>query len=211
MATKLKYFMTAFVGVGTALCAECFIPNAAGAAAINFDGLTAWAPFTSYTEYGFTVSPVSGNWIAIPDGNPGPSIAFSTPPTSTAEIAVTDSGETFLFNSIDLYASITPIPYIFTGLLHGNTVFRISNTEPNTFGDFVTVSNPYSSAVIDALQVTLTSPLALNNATGLDNIDVSFSSTVPEPSTWVMLALGFVYLAFAGYRFSKGKSAAFGA
>jgi hypothetical protein len=198
MLAKLKHLITAFVGVGTALCAECFIPNAAGAAAINFDGLTAWAPFTSYTEYGFTVSPVSGNWIVIPDGNPGPSIAFSTPPTSTAEIAVTDSGETFLFNSIDLYASITPIPYTFTGLLHGNEVFTTSNTEPNTFGDFVTVSNPYSSAVIDALQVTLTSPLAYN-ATGLDNIDV-IRSTVPESSTWAMLLLGFAGLGFAGYR-----------
>jgi hypothetical protein len=207
MLSKLKYLITAFIGAGIALGMECFIPNAVEATAINFDGLTA-GPFTSYTEYGFTVSPVSGNWSESDYGNPGPSIGFSTRPTPTAEVAVTDAGGAFRFSSIDLYSSITPIPYIFTGLLHGNTVFTTSNTEPNTFGAFATVSNPYSGAVIDTLQVTLTSPPACcPNAMGLDNVGVF----VPEPSTWAMLALSFVGLAFAGYRISKGKSAALGA
>jgi hypothetical protein len=41
------------------------------------------------------------------------------------------------------------------------------------------------------------------------NADVSgdFSSTVPEPSTWAMMLLGFVGLAYAGYRRPKAARA----
>ena len=38
--------------------------------------------------------------------------------------------------------------------------------------------------------------------------DGSFTTAVPEPSTWAMLLIGFVGLGYAGYRGSRKKSAA---
>ena len=35
----------------------------------------------------------------------------------------------------------------------------------------------------------------------------SWSTTVPEPSTWVMMGLGFAGLAFAGYRARRSSAA----
>ena len=54
----------------------------------------------------------------------------------------------------------------------GRTVFSTSGTVPNTFGNFVTVSSPYSSATIDLLSITLTNSATpcCSNAVGLDNI-----------------------------------------
>jgi hypothetical protein len=78
----------------------------------------------------------------LPDegfGNPGPSLGFLSPPTRTASVAVTDDGAPFIFRSIDLYSSITAIPYTFTGLLDGKTVFTTSEIAPNTYGNFANV------------------------------------------------------------------------
>jgi PEP-CTERM motif-containing protein len=44
------------------------------------------------------------------------------------------------------------------------------------------------------------------NDMGLDNVSVSLSSAIPEPSTWVMLLLGFAGLGFVGYRASRGSA-----
>jgi hypothetical protein len=190
----------AFLRAGTALVG-CFISTAVGATTIDFNGLvgnnncgngfTGCAPFTSYTESGFTVAPLSGNWL-VGDrfGNPPPFIVFTNPPSTTASIAVTDAGAPFSFSSIDLYSSITPIPYTFTGLLNGNMVFTTSGTVPNTFGNFASVSNSHGTDVIDTLQVTLSNPPGLPNPVGLDNIVVSASGTVvPEPSTLALLSI----------------------
>src|SRR5208283_896052 len=61
-----------------------------------------------------------------------------------------------IFSSIDLYSSITTIPYTLKGFLDNNPVFTVSGIVPNTFGNFATVLNPYSAVQIDALEVTLT-------------------------------------------------------
>jgi hypothetical protein len=71
---------------------------------------------------------------------------------------------------------MTTIPFTFTGLLHGNTVFTTAGTVPYTFGNFATVSNPNEADVIDTLQVP-----SISNPVGLDNIVVV--AAVPDPAT----------------------------
>lgn len=187
MLATLKHPRKAFLGAGAVLLGGCFISAAVGATTIDFNGLSGsdGSPFTSYAESGFTVARLSGSWLVGKNyGNPPPYILFRNPPTTTASVAVTDAGAPFSFRSIDLYSSTTPIPFIFTGLLNGNTVFTVSGTVPNTFGNFATVSNPHGTDRIDTLQVTLSNPSNPNvpNPVGLDNIVVvAPGSAVPEP------------------------------
>jgi hypothetical protein len=134
----------------------------------------------SYTESGVTVTATSGEWSVITDyGHPAPFIEFyvpcmlqagtcTTPATpGIGTIQVTAAGATFSFKSIDLYASLVPIPYQVTGLRNSTTVFTMANTLPNTFGNFATVVNPQAAAVIDTLVISLTDAVS---AMGLDNI-----------------------------------------
>ena len=78
-------------------------------------------------------------------GSPFPFIYFVGQPNQMimGMIAVSDSGTPFTFSSIDLYSSVTTIPYTFTGCLANNQVFTVSGTVPNTYGNFATVLNPY--------------------------------------------------------------------
>ena len=134
----------------------------------------------SYSESGVTVSATSGEWTVRTDyGHPAPFIEFYVPcvgkPCATpatpgiGTIHVTAGRATFSFKSVDLYASLIPIPYQITGLRNSTTVFTLANTLPNTFGDFATVVNPQASAVIDTLVISLTNGVS---AMGLDNIVV---------------------------------------
>ena len=130
---------------------------------ITFAGLTIHeALFATYTESGFTVTPTQGTWeVWTTYGNPEPFIVFDSPaeaPVLNASITVTASGELFSFTSVDVYSSVTPIPYVFTGIRNGTTVFTASDTQPNTFGGFATVQNPYSSESVDTLVITLSNP-----------------------------------------------------
>jgi hypothetical protein len=146
---------------------------------ITFAGLTdGGASFTTYTESGLTVVSTEGDWeVNTGYGNPEPFIQFPSPaeaPTVTAAITVTAGGALFTFSSVDLYSSLTPIPYVFTGIRDSVTVFTATDTQPDTFGDFATVLNPYSSESIDTLVITLANPpdVCCPNATGLDNISI---------------------------------------
>src|SRR5438874_3488702 len=101
-----------------AIVGGCLISTTAWATTIHFDGLPGdRSPFTSYTEAGFTVDPVSGSWLVGQNyGHPPPFIYFYNPPDTTASIAVTGGDSLFSFKSLDLYSSITKIPFTFTGL-----------------------------------------------------------------------------------------------
>jgi hypothetical protein len=134
----------------------------------------------SYSDSGVTVTATSGEWSAITDyGHPAPFIEFyvpcvqqagtcTTPATpGVGTIQVTAGGATFSFKSVDVYASLVPIPYQITGLRNSTTVFTLANTLPNTFGNFATVVNPQAAAVIDTLVIRLTDAVS---AMGLDNI-----------------------------------------
>jgi hypothetical protein len=101
-----------------ALLTTCGAP--ALASTIDFGDLVAGSSFTTYANSGFTVSPTSGSWMVNDYGAPSLSIVFSraaVQPTTTGQIQITAGGSPFTFSSVDLYSSITPIPYEFTGLL----------------------------------------------------------------------------------------------
>jgi hypothetical protein len=179
---------------------------------IDFNGLPGadGSPFTNYTEFGFTVSAASGNWLVGKNyGDPPPFIWFNAPAgsTITSSIAVADGGATFSFNSIDLYSSVTTIPYTFTGLLSHNAVFTVSGIVPLTFGNFALVLNPDSAAPIDTLEVTLTDsvPCCGSNPVGLDNISVATS--VPEPAYLWMVAAGLGGLILTWRRVPRSTTA----
>jgi hypothetical protein len=92
--------------------------------------------------------------------------------TTTGEIRVTAAAGTFTFQSVDVYSSTTPIPYLITGSLKSAQVFSLRSTEGNTFGNFATITNPFPETLIDALVVRVSNPAApcCPNPTGLDNI-----------------------------------------
>jgi hypothetical protein len=143
---------------------------------ISFGGLTG-SSFSTYTEFGFTVSATSGNWTVDGYGNPGPSVIFSASAgsTVTGTIQVTAGGAAFSFTSVDLYSSTTPIPYTITGRRNSTTTFTMAATLPNTFGNFLTVLNPQAADLIDTLVISLSNPAApcCANPMGVDNIAVS--------------------------------------
>jgi hypothetical protein len=140
---------------------------------ITFNGLAAkvGSPVSIYSESGFTVSATSGSWTVDGYGNPGPSIIFESTATGTIQVAA--AGAAFGFASLDLYSSTTKIPYTITGLRNSATQFTITNTLPNTFGNFATVANPQAAAMIDTLVISLTNPSPGVNPIGVDNIAVT--------------------------------------
>ena len=167
--------------------------SSAGVATISFSGLTAnGAPVSTYTESGFTVSAMSGDWSVRTDyGHPAPFVQFSAPSgnTVTGEIQVRASGSVY-FKSVDLYSSTTPIPYTIKGLKNGGTVFTVTDTAANTFGDFRTVFNPHAADAIDELSIVLTNPAATccRNPMGLDAI-VLTSTPSTAPMTFALSGL----------------------
>jgi hypothetical protein len=129
-----------------------------------------------YTESGYTIVSTQASWGPSGYGNPGPSLQFVTPlgTTTEGEVRITAAGAGFRFSSIDLYSSVTPIPYVFTGIAGSSTVFAVTGRQGNTFGNFVRVANPQSSAPIDTLLIHLTNTLPNtccgSNPMGIDNV-----------------------------------------
>lgn len=142
-----------------------------------------------YSESGFTVSAMSGDWsVRTTYGNPAPFVQFwaSGGSTASGEILVRATGSAFYFKSVDLYSSTTPIPYTIKGMRNSSTVFSVANTLPNTFGNFRTVASPNAADAIDTLSITLTNAAAAccRNPMGLDTIVLtSTPSTTPTTPT----------------------------
>jgi hypothetical protein len=156
---------------------------ASTSATITFDGLTVnGSAVNTYTEAGFAVLATSGSWMAVTTyGNPAPFIQLGSRAgsTVTGAIQVTAGGGAFGFQSVDLYSSATPIPYTITGLRKSATMFTMSSTVPDTFGNFATVVNPYAAEVIDTVVISLSDPCCFNPM-GIDNIVVTKVSPVSE-------------------------------
>jgi hypothetical protein len=179
-----------------------------GAATLDFEGVVGdnGSPFESYTQSGFTVSSLSGRWVIIRTyGNPAPSIQFfgsAQAAVSASVRVIAMAGAPFRFSSVDLYSSITPIPYVFTGLRNSTVVFTVSGTVPNTFGAFAKVPNADADSLIDTLEIALTNPATpccSGNPMGLDNIVVTLDTTpaaVPTLAEWVFLSLALVLAGF---------------
>ena len=180
--------LTAFWG----FCAACGgtttspSPVTSTGGTLGFSGLTAnGTSVTTYTESGFAVSAMSGDWSVRTDyGNPAPFIQFWAPGGSTfnSEVQIRASGSPFYFKSVDLYSSSTPVPYTIRGIRNGSTVFTLADTVPNTFGDFRTVVSPNSADAIDTRSIVLTNiaEACCRNPMGLDTIVLtSVPSTAP--------------------------------
>ena len=145
---------------------------------IEFTGLSDGSPFVVYYQGEFAVTALYGDWVSSATyGNPPPFIQFYNTGYEpvTASIEVTREGSPFQFHTVDVYSSMTPIPYRFTGFLDSEVVFDVTGTEPNTFGAFATVENPYDTDTVDVVEITLTNPAipVSGNPMGLDNIVVS--------------------------------------
>lgn len=143
---------------------------------IGFDGLAGSTTLpATYVECGVTIAFVTSNWRAG-FGRPAPGIVFTAPldGTTFGEVVLTaPAGARFRFRSADVYSSVTPIPYVFTGISSGAAVFTIRGTQPNTFGNYATVTSSQSEP-IDTLILRLTTVLQQGfsgtNPMGLDNI-----------------------------------------
>jgi hypothetical protein len=146
---------------------------------ISFDGLTGdGSALGTYSEGGFTVARTVGEWmVKTTYGRPAPFIQFVSPsgPGTSAEVEVTANGAPFKFASVDLYSSITPIPYELSGYRNGGLAIRVAGTQGNTFGAFATVLNPSSDTLVDTLFLRLSNPATpcCVNPMGLDNIRVT--------------------------------------
>ena len=202
------------------ICAIVFlVPNMVNATTIGFDGLSGnenGSSFSTYTESGFTVQPVSGDWLVKTDyGYPPPFIYFTSPQVEplTAGIRVTNGGSAFQFSSVDLYSSMTRIPYTFSGFLNSAPVFTATGEQFNTFGDFATVLNQSSAIIIDALEITLVNPAGgcptCINPMGLDTV-VLLEATVPEPTIFSLLFVGLVSLVLQKRRNKKIADTVYG-
>jgi hypothetical protein len=164
---------------GMKFAADC-TPVALVRTVIAFRDLTTHgAPVATYTESGLTLVTTAAAWqTSTTYGNPAPFIQFIRPasaPAVVGEVRITAGGAAFTFSSVDIYSSVTPIPFRITGLLNSTTVFTLERTQPNTFGNFATITNPLSSAAIDTLVIQLSNPATpcCANPVGLDNIVVA--------------------------------------
>jgi hypothetical protein len=155
---------------------------------IGFSSVTAtWpahSPYSGHSEQGFNISPGGGSWYGDSYGTPGPSVVFDTVSNTETDgtITITGDGRPFTFSKMNIYSSVTPIPWMVTGKRNGAVVFQGSGTQGNTYGDFVTVNNTSSSVQVDWLEISLANVLGdvmcasppCTNPMGIDNIVVSY-------------------------------------
>ena len=174
--------------ITASICAAALgMPGTAGAAPITFGGLSGanGDPFSTYTENGFTVATTQGTWVeAHLFGAPVPDI-FST--SSVAAVSVTGPG-LFSFSDVDLgLAGGTDVSYSITGMLGAATLYSFAGSLTGV--SFHNVLNS-SSLLIDKLLITMTKAGA--SSYNIDNINVT---AVPEPSSYLLMALGLAGLA----------------
>jgi hypothetical protein len=144
---------------------------------IGFSGLRDnRAAVPAYTESGFTISPVSAEWVGVTTyGNPLPSLQFfASGGTVTGEIRITAGGAPFWLRSVDFYSSVTRIPYVIEGFLSSEAAFIQLEVLGNTFGAFVRVFNARAEAPVDVVLIRLSNPIPPgvtgSNPMGVDNI-----------------------------------------
>jgi hypothetical protein len=136
-----------------------------------------FTPFGSSDESGFTITATVRAWEVMGGyGNPMPSIIFrrqTSEPDTDGEVRITSNGAPFVFTSVDIYSSVTPIPYVITGAAQSREVLVLTGRVPNTFGHFAPVPSP-TAVMIDALVIRLTNPATLccGNPVGIDNVSV---------------------------------------
>ena len=160
----------------------------ATAATVTFDTLPGinTDPFTTITENGITVTSTTGDWQqAFLVGNPVPSIFTQSP---TASLTITTGGQ-FGFLSFDLGTGGTTNPeYLFQGFIGALEVLN-GTASPGGI-DFVTITNFFPPMLIDRLVITTT---LTSTSANIDNINLDLVSSVPEPGTVTLGALGLYF------------------
>jgi hypothetical protein len=168
----------------------------------GFDGSNpSWTPSTT-----FSGSPTGGG-LKLYGGNAVNNLITFSAPVVNPEIAIfslgSDSGTpgvttTLTFNHTPILASGGPATQIGSSTTAGQSIIvnanQVTGTEGNGVIEFV---GTFSS-------ISFTDPTFENYFAFTVGAQVS---AVPEPSTWLMMIVGFVGLGFAGYRRSRGDTA----
>jgi hypothetical protein len=191
-----------------ALLAGMLLSAPASGTTITFSGLSGAneAPFTTYTESGFTVTPLTGTWFQGQIfGNPVPSIfsgpLFGSPATDSIEIT---DGSSFTFNQFDMAANNGNVTYTLTGMKGGLTQYTLTSTELANTAVFQTILNADSGIAIDALIISVT---IAGTSTNLDNL-VFTPTTVPLPAALPLFATGLGALGLLSWRRKRKVAAA---
>lgn len=137
-------------------------------------------------------------------------ISGSTISVGDTRIVITnDIAATFCSDGVSAGSACTDpftgFQFIFTGAVDIKGV----SVDPSSAADFL----PNDTAPHDGLQLLSPTRIVVDvtgaaPAVGDELIlDVKFSSTVPEPSTWALMLLGFAGLGFAGWRRAAARAA----
>jgi len=142
-------------------------------------------PLPVYQEAGFTMHPTAGSWEAgLGNGSPyGTVVQFRAVRNQTVvgQLHVADGGQLFRFASIDLYSSVTEIPFVITGRRAGATVFEQQGTVGHTSGGRARVRSNYPVTEIDTLVIRMTNDpgACCGNPMGLTNIALNGRTSAP--------------------------------
>ena len=177
----------------------------AGSAVANEITFIATDDLTTYTtDIGTRVSVIAGC-----DGKSAEcSLELLPPasyPTSSLNRGTADGNETIYELNNDVNTLTESPTFTTINGLEQVAFFTITFTSDTDGGaPLASVGNPYP-ALTDAVTNSLSANVewgSLPGATVTDNINwaVDATETVPEPSTWAMMLLGFAGLGFAGYR-----------
>jgi hypothetical protein len=82
--------------------------------------------------------------------------------------------------------------------------FEDSSTAGNVLADFTGVGDTHTEVVFTLSPPKLASSVS---AATLDG-SITYHYTIPEPSTWAMMLIGFAGLGYAGYRAQRKSTAA---
>jgi len=178
-----------------------FIVNSANATTIDFATLggSNADPFSSYSEFGFTVTNGQGDWrVGQLGGNPTPSVFC--PDCSIGSLRVT--GGFFTFGFVDIAPvnfSLTPISYTILGLVNGVQLYSQSGTV--AFGTFSRIASVEPATVIHELLIGIGTS---GNSANVDNICLNTcTATLPEvplPAALPLFATGLGALGLLGWR-----------
>ena len=177
-----------------------FIPDSANATTIDFATLggSNGDPFSSYTQFGFTVTG-QGDWrVGQLGGNPAPSVFC--PDCSLGGLTVT--GGVFTFGFIDIAPvnfSLTPISYRILGVVNGVQLYSQSGTV--AFGTFSRIASVEPATLILELLIGIGTS---GNSANVDNICLNTcTATLPEvplPAALPLFATALGALGLLGWR-----------